>query len=132
MVSLKAVQNIHRKIMYHDECDIYTYAEEKDEDGATLTTKSLTPLYLKVPCKVSFSLRTWDNFTHQPIDTTPYAKQPKIFLDTKYICEPGYYFEVRRYDQDTKQLIATYKGQGGKSQVSLTHQEILIDLKGDC
>lgn len=131
MVNFKSVQRIHRKLMYHDECDIFVYDKVKKSNGATSTKKSLVPVYQKVPCKVSFSLRTWDMFSRKEIDTTPYEKQPKIFMEVEYKVEPGYYIEARRYDPKTRELIGTYKGQAGLPQVSLTHQEVLLDVRGD-
>lgn len=132
VVNYKLIQKIHKKFNYHDKCDIYKYEAQKDKDGAKTTKKEKVPLYLDVDCKVSFSLRTWDMFTHKPMDSTPYEKQPKIFMDTKYKVLPGYYLEVHRYDPQTKELIAEYKGQAGLPQVSLTHQEILMDVEGTC
>lgn len=70
-------------------------------------------------------------FSRKEIDTTPYEKQPKIFMEVEYKVEPGYYIEARRYDPKTRELIGTYKGQAGLPQVSLTHQEILLDVRGD-
>lgn len=132
MVNFKMVQRIHKKVMYHDKCDIYSYQPEKNANGSTSTRKSKVPKYLDVPCKISFSLRTWDTFSYKEIDVTPYEKQPKIFMEVEYKVEPGYYLEARRYDPQTGQLIAEYKGQAGLPQVSLTHQEILLDTKGYC
>lgn len=131
MVNFKSVQKIHKKLMYHDKCDIYKFSKVKKENGATSTRKSKTALYTDVPCKVSFSLRTWDMFTKKEIDTTPYEKQPKIFMEVEYKVEPGYYLVARRFDPQTGELIATYEGQAGLPQVSLTHQEILLNVKGD-
>jgi hypothetical protein len=117
--------------MYHDRCDVYKYEHIKDKDGAISTQKSKVALYTDIPCKVSFSLRTWDIFTKRPVDTTPYEKQPKVFLEVEYKLEPGYYMEARRYDPETKEIIAKYEGQLGLSNVCLTHQEVVIDVKGD-
>ena len=117
--------------MYHDKCDIFVYDKVKKDNGATSTKKSLVPVYSNVPCKISFSLRTWDMFPRKQIDTTPYEKQPKIFMEVEYRVEPGYYIEARRYDPQSGELIGTYKGQAGLPQVSLTHQEILLDVRGD-
>lgn len=131
MVDYKAVQNIHRKLMYHDRCDIFTYDKITKANGAKSTQKTLVPLYKDVPCKISFSLRIWDTFSRKYIDVTPYEKEPKIFLDVEYDVKPGYYIEARRYDCKTKEIIATYEGQAGLPQVSLTHQEVLLDTRGD-
>lgn len=127
----KQVQKVHKGMMYHDKCDIYKYESVVNANGSKSTKKNPVPVHLDVPCKISFSLRTWDNFTHKAVDTTPYEKQPKLFMEVEYICEPGYYYEARRYDPQTGELIATYKGQGGLPQVCLTHQEILLDVKGN-
>lgn len=131
MVNFKSIQKIHKKLMYHDKCDIFIYDKVKKDNGATSTKKSLTPIHENVPCKISFSLRTWDMFSRKQIDTTPYEKQPKIFMEVEYKVEPGYYIEARRYDPKSGELIGTYKGQAGLPQVSLTHQEILLDVRGD-
>lgn len=132
MVNFKTVQKIHKKLMYKDKCDIYEFKKELDDNGATKTRKQKVPKYLDVPCKVSFSLRTWDTFSHKMVDVTPYEKQPKIFMEVEYKVEPGYYFEVRRLDDITKEVIAEYKGQCGLPQVCLSHQEILLDTRGNC
>ena len=132
MVNFKTISKIHKNIMYHDKCDIYEYVSKKDDDGAQSTQKNKVPLYLDVPCKISFSLRTWDTFDHKKIDITPYEKQPKIFLENHYKIEPGYYLEAKRYDKETGNLLVEYKGQCGLPQVSLTHQEVLIDVRGNC
>ena len=131
MVNFKSVQKLHKKLMYHDKCDIFKYEKEVNPNGSKSTKKQKVPIYMDVPCKISFSLRTWDMFSHKAIDTTPYEKQPKIFMEVEYKVEPGYYFEVRRYDQENGKIIATYKGQCGLPQVCLSHQEILLDVKGD-
>lgn len=130
MVSFNTIGKIHKKIMYHDECDVYSYEDVEDEDGAVETQRNVL-VYEKVPCKISFSLRTWDMFSKKEIDTTTYEKQPKIFMENKYNIQPGYYLEARRYDDKTGQLLYTYKGQAGLPQVSLSHQEILLNVKGD-
>lgn len=132
MVNFKTVQKIHKNLMYHDKCDVYEFEKVKDENGATTTRKNKIPKFLDVPCKISFSLRTWDNFNHKYVDVTPYEKQPKIFMEVEYKIEPGYYLEARRYDPQSGNLIAEYKGQAGLPQVSLSHQEILLDTKGYC
>ena len=131
MVNLKSIQKIHNNLMYHDKCDIFVYDKVKKDNGAISTKKSLTPIYKNVPCKISFSFRTGDMFNRKSIDTNTYEKQPKIFMDVEYKVEPGYYIEARRFDPKSGQLIATYKGQAGLPQVSLTHQEILLDVRGD-
>ena len=132
MVNLKRIQAIHRKLMYKDKCDIYEFKKEKNENGSVKTIRSKVPKHLDVPCKISFSLRTWDTFSHKSMDTTPYEKQPKIFIDTEYSVNAGDYFEARRYDSVSGKLIAEYKGQAGLPQVCLTHQEILLDVRGNC
>lgn len=131
MVNFKSIQKIHKKLMYHDKCDVFVYEKVKKENGAISTQKKLTPLYKDIPCKISFSLRTWDMFSKKQIDVTPYEKQPKIFMEVEYKIEPGYYIEARRYDPKTNELIGTYEGQAGLPQVSLTHQEVLLDVRGD-
>lgn len=131
MVNFKTIQKIHKKLMYHDKCDVFKYEKVSNENGSKSTKKDKVPVYENVPCKISFSLRTWDMFSHKVIDTTPYEKQPKIFMEVEYKVEPGYYLECRRYDQQTGEIIGIYKGQAGLPQVSLTHQEILLDVKGD-
>ena len=131
MVNLKSIQKIHKNLMYHDKCDIFVYDKVKKSNGAISTKKTMTPVHTDVPCKISFSLRTWDMFNRKSIDTNTYEKQPKIFMDVEYKVEPGYYIEARRFDPKSGQLIATYKGQAGLPQVSLTHQEILLDVRGD-
>lgn len=118
--------------MYHDKCDIYVFESEKNDNGSTSTRKSKVAKYIDVPCKISFSLRTWDTFSHKEMDVTPYEKQPKLFMEVEYKVNPGDYIEARRYDSQSGELIAEYKGQAGLSQVSLTHQEILLDTKGYC
>lgn len=130
MVNFKSIQKIHRNLMYHDKCDIFMYEKDKKSNGALSTKKSLVPLHEEVPCKISFSLRTWDTFSKKEIDVTSYEKQPKIFMEVEYEVKPGYYIEARRYDPKSGQLIGTYKGQAGLPQVSLTHQEILLDTRG--
>lgn len=132
MVNWKAVQRIHKKVMYHDKCDIYRYEQITNANGSKSTKKNKIPIYLDVPCKISFSLRTWDMFTHKPMDVTPYEKQPKIFMEVEYKVEPGFYIEAHRYDPATKQLLETYEGQAGLPHVLLSHQEILLNTKGDC
>lgn len=131
MVNFKAIQKIHKKVMYHDICDVYKFEAIIKSNGAKSTQRQKIPVYTDVPCKISFSLRTWDMFTNKSIDTYPYEKQPKIFMEVEYILEPGYYIVAKRLDPKTKQIIATYEGQCGKSQVSLTHQEVLLDVRGD-
>ncbi len=131
MVNFKSVQKIHTKIMYHDKCDIFEFVKVKKENGALSTRKTLKPLYKDVPCKISFSLRTWDTFTHKEVDVSPYEKQPKIFMEVEYKVEPGYYLVARRFDPLTGEIIGEYKGQAGLPQVSLTHQEVLLDVRGD-
>ena len=132
MVNFKTVQRIHKKIMYTDRCDIYEYVNEIKDNGAKSTRKNLVPKYMDVPCKISFSLRTWDVFHHKDVDITPYEKQPKIFMEVEYKVEPGYYFEARRFDPQSGEIIAEYKGQCGLPQVHLSHQEILLDTRGNC
>lgn len=132
MVNFKTVQKIHKKLMYHDKCDIYVFEQEKNDNGSTSTRKSKIAKHIDVPCKISFSLRTWDTFSHKQIDVTPYEKQPKIFMEVEYKVNAGDYLEARRYDPQTRELIAEYKGQAGLPQVSLTHQEILLDTRGYC
>lgn len=132
MVNFKMIQKIHKKLMYHDKCDIYVFESEKNDNGSTSTRKSKVAKYIDVPCKISFSLRTWDTFSHKEIDVTPYEKQPKLFMEVEYKVNPGDYIEARRYDSQSGELIAEYKGQAGLSQVLLTHQEILLDTKGYC
>lgn len=132
MVNISKVAKIHEKLMYHDKCDIYSYVDSTDEDGATFTTLPKTATWSDVPCKVSFSLRSWGNFINRREDVIPYNKQPKIFLSTDYLIKPGDYFIVTRYNQNTGQIIATYEGAAGVPQVSLTHQEVLLDVKGNC
>lgn len=131
MVNWQTVTNIHKKIMYNDRCNIYTYEDELDEDGAVKTVKKVKPLYSNVPCKVSYSLRTWDNFYHKNIDTTPYEKEPKLFIETKYAVKPGYYYSVTRYNPSTKKAIHHFEAQGGFPQVLWSHQEILLNIRGD-
>lgn len=132
MVNFKTVQRLHKKIMYKDKCDVYEFEKTKDENGATRTRKNKVPKFLDVPCKISFSLRTWDTFNHKYMDVTPYEKQPKLFMEVEYKVEAGYYIEARRFDPLTGELIAEYKGQAGLPQVCLSHQEILLDTKGYC
>lgn len=131
MVNFKAIQKIHKSLMYHDKCDVFVYEKNKKPNGATSTQKEKIPVYQNIPCKISFSLRTWDMFSKKQIDVTTYEKQPKIFMEVDYEIKPGYYFVARRYDLQTGKLIATYEGQAGLPQVSLTHQEILLNVKGD-
>ena len=132
MVNLARVSKIHKKYMYHDKCDIYEYESKKNANGSVSTTKSKIPKYMNVPCKISFSERTWDTFHHTDMDTTPYQKQPKIFMEVEYLIKPGYYVEARRYKPGTKELIGEYKGECGLPQVSWTHQEVLLDCRGYC
>jgi len=132
MVNYKMVQRIHKKVMYHDKCDIYEFEHTKNANGSKSTTKAKVPKYLDVPCKISFSQRTWDTFHHEAMDVTPYEKQPKIFLEIEYAIKEGYYFECRRYDPASGELVAEYKGQCGLPQVSWTHQEVLLDVRGYC
>lgn len=130
MVNFKAIQKIHKKIMYHDKCDIYKYEDVVKENGAKATRKQVVPLESDVPCKISFNDRIWDTFHHNEKDATPYQKQPKLFMEVEHHVESGYYIEARRYDPATGILLFTYKGQSGVPQVFLTHQEILLDMKG--
>lgn len=130
MVNFKTIQKIHKKLMYKDKCDVYIFEQEKNDNGSTSTRKSKVAKFIDVPCKISFSLRSWDTFSHKEIDITPYEKQPKIFMEVEYKVNPGDYLEARRYDPQTGELIAEYKGQAGLPQVSLTHQEILLDVRG--
>lgn len=132
MVNFKTIQRIHKKIMYKDKCDVYEFVKETKENGAKSTRKSKVPKYMDVPCKISFSLRTWDNFTHKNVEVTPYEKQPKIFMEVEYKIEAGDYFEARRFDPKSGEIIAEYKGQAGLPQVCLSHQEILLDVRGNC
>ena len=132
MVNFKTIQRIHKKIMYKDKCDVYEFVKETKENGAKSTRKNKVPKYMDVPCKISFSLRTWDNFTHKYVDTTPYEKQPKIFMEVEYKIEAGDYLEARRFDPESGEIIAEYKGQAGLPQVCLSHQEILLDVLGNC
>lgn len=132
MVNFKMVQRIHKKVMYQDKCDIYEYEHVKNTNGSKSTTKTKVPKYLDVPCKISFSLRTWDTFSHKEMDVTPYEKQPKIFMEVEYHVNEGDYFEAHRYDPASGELIATYEGQCGLPQVCLSHQEILLDTRGYC
>lgn len=132
MVNFKTVQKIHKNLMYHDKCDIYKYEKQTNPNGSKSTVKQKVPVHIDTPCKISFSLRTWDTFTHKNMDTTPYEKQPKIFLENKYKVLPGFYIEAHKCDPDTKQILFTYKGQAGLPQVCWSHQEILLDVKGDC
>lgn len=131
MVNFKAIQNIHKRLMYHDKCDIYKYEALTKSNGAKSTKKQTIPLETDVPCKISFNDRIWDTFHHTALDVTPYQKQPKIFMEVEHHVESGYYIEARRYDPKTKELLFTYKGQAGVPQVFLSHQEILLDMRGD-
>lgn len=131
MVSFRAINRVHKKIMYKDICNIYEFVAIKSTNGATQTKKTKKPIYENVPCKVSFSLRTWDTFTHKAIDTTPYEKQPKIFLDVEYTIRPGYYFEVARFNDQTGEKIFECAGQCGLPQVLWSHQEVLLDVRGN-
>ena len=131
MVNFKAIQKIHKSLMYHDECDIYKYEDVLKPNGAKSTQKQKIPLEMNVPCKVSFNDRIWDTFHHNAKDVTPYQKQPKIFMEVEHHVESGYYIEARRYDTKTGELLFTYEGQAGVPQVFLTHQEILLDMRGD-
>lgn len=131
MVNFKSIQKIHRKIMYHDKCDVFIFDKVKKSNGATSTKKAPTPIYQNVPCKISFSLRTWDVFSKKEIDVSPHEKQPKIFTEVEYKIEPGYYIKAYRYDPQTHELIGLYEGQAGVPQVSLTHQEILLNVEGN-
>ncbi len=131
MVNFKTIQKIHKKIMYHDKCDIYQFVDKANTNGSKSTIKNKVPVYVDVPCKISFSDRIWDTFHHNTEDTTPYEKQPKLFLEVEYRVQTGYYFEARRFDVVTGEIIATYEGQGGVPQVFLSHQEILLDMRGD-
>lgn len=131
MVNFKSIQKIHRKLMYHDKCDIYKYEVGTNPNGSKSTKKTKVPIYADVPCKISFSDRIWDTFHHNLVDTTPYEKQPKIFMEVEYHVEAGYYIEARRYDPGSGELLFTYEGQSGLPQVFLTHQEILLDMRGD-
>jgi hypothetical protein len=131
MVNFKAIQKLHKKIMYHDKCDIYKYEAETKSNGAKSTKKVAVPIESDVPCKISFNDRIWDTFHHNMLDVTPYQKQPKIFMEVEHHVESGYYIEARRYDPGSGELLFTYKGQAGVPQVFLTHQEILLDMRGD-
>lgn len=131
MVNLKSIQKFHKNLMYHDKCDIYEFVETVKPNGAKTTRLSQTPIHKDVPCKISFSLRTWDMFSKKQIDTFRYEKQPKIFMEVEYKVEPGYYLVARRFDPKSGELIGTYEGQAGLPQVSLTHQEILLNVEGD-
>lgn len=128
--SLSKAGDIHEKYMYHDKCDIFLFDDITDDDGAILTTKSKTPIYTDIPCKITFSLRTWDNFQQKPIDTTPYSKQPRIHVHNRYEIEKGYYAIAKKVDAKTRNIIATYEGQLGLPSVCSTHQEITIDCRG--
>jgi len=131
MVNFKAIQKLHKAIMYHDKCDIYKYEDVVKPNGAKSTKKQQIPLESDVPCKISFNDRIWDTFHHNAKDVTPYQKQPKIFMEVEHHVESGYYIEARRYDPKTKELLFTYEGQAGVPQVFLTHQEILLDMRGN-
>ena len=131
MVNFKTVQKIHKKLMYHDKCDVYKFENVVNANGSKSTRKNKVPVYVNVPCKISFNDRIWDSFHHDAMDTTPYQKQPKIFMEVEYHLESGYYVIARRYDVQTNQLIASYEGQCGLPQVFLSHQEILLDTRGD-
>lgn len=131
VVNYKKIQKIHKSLMYHDKCDIYRYEKVTKSNGAKNTKKELIPLEKDVPCKISFNDRIWDTFHHNEIDVTPYQKQPKVFMEVEHHVESGYYLEARRYDVVSGELLFTYKGQAGVPQVFLSHQEILIDMRGD-
>lgn len=131
MVNLKRIQNLHKKIMYHDRCDIYSFERKRKANGAYSTIKSKVAKELDVPCKISFNDRIWDTFHHDDMAATPYQKQPKIFMEVEHKVKTGDYIVARRYDPQTKELLFTYEGQVGVPQVFLTHQEILLDMRGD-
>lgn len=131
MVNLKRIQKIHKTVMYHDKCDIYEFKQKKKANGAYSTQKAKTPKELNVPCKISFNDRIWDTFHHNDMDTTPYQKQPKIFMEVEHPVNTGDYIVARRYDPQSQELLFTYEGQAGVPQVFLTHQEILLDMRGD-
>lgn len=131
MVSFKTVQKIHKKLMYKDKCDIFKFEKQVNPNGSKSTIQTKVPVYADVPCKISFNDRIWDTFHHNAMDTTPYQKQPKIFMEVEYKIKPGYYFIATRFDEGTNEIIAQYEGQCGLPQVFLSHQELLLDTNGD-
>ena len=53
-------------------------------------------------------------------------------MEVEYKIEAGDYFEARRFDPESGEIIAEYKGQAGLPLVCLSHQEILLDVRDNC
>lgn len=112
--------------MFTDKMDISRYVDSENTDGTTDTKLSETPVYINIPCRISFA--TDENPRDKEVDDVPLKNVPKIFCKLDTDIKAGDFITVRRYN-DNGEVIATYAGKVGLPSVFITHKEALFSIE---
>lgn len=129
MVNISFVGALIGGLTFTDKVDIYRFEDSTKPNGAVRTQLPDEPTYSDVDCKVSFSLRSYERFKNDSLDTVPYDKQPKLLFYSNTDIKEGDYIEAKKMQGD--EVIATYKGQCGLPNVLDTHIEVILNIHGD-
>lgn len=115
---------------YKDKMTVYRSAMVKQTSGITKQQLSDTPLYIDIPCKISFNVGV-DQSNTQTETINPIVQQIKIICAANADIKKGDKLVIKQYDEDGN-IIETYEGMTGNKPISLiTHKEILFTEIGD-
>lgn len=116
------------KIMYTDKMSISRCVETENADGTTDVSTNEKPVYIDIPCRISFSAT--DNPESNKEDTNPKYLQIKVFCNPEVDVIKGDKLVVSKLD-DNGNVITTYTGTANLPQQFITHKEVLLVEVGD-
>lgn len=124
-MKLTAFTNIIQST-FTDRMDVYRYSEVKNLDSTTDNILGTIPVESSLPCRLSFS--KMESVLDSEVDSNPLSATPKLFFPVAKNLIAGDYVIVSRMSGDN--VIATYEGTIGLSNVFETHKEALFLIKG--
>ena len=126
--------NYFLNILYDDRMSVYRNSTILNEDGTTEYTRSETPVYDNIKCRISFNNKR-DNvsadaahMTQKDIGVNPLDLVPVIFCDTQYVLKAGDYVVVNRLDDDGV-VRDTVQGYISKPNWYTSHQEMQLAVR---